>query len=226
MRFKNFWEEYFFFTNNVIRYSGQPTNFDFAFPIYRVREWDDFELNRNTLQYPSKNDCKKIGRANIPYHPVFYGSYSIDCAIKEINPKNKYVLTTWEWKEEFKINAHLLSTKDKDYQYSLQQYNIMNNEDYERELIKLNKNISPGTMLGDMLDTMYAVSDLFLNEEDYFGSALIGFEELYRTRLTKKYPTTDLLIYPSVKLNTGINLAIHPEIVDNYLELKKIEIFE
>ena len=208
MKFQNFWKEFSFFTNPVVRYSGKPTTLDFSFPIYRARKWDGFELKRENLQYPSKNDCKRIGRANVPYHPVFYGSYSIDCAVKEIKTKKPYALSTWTWKEEFKINAHLLSTREKEY---------------EKRLIELKRDFSPGTMHREMLETMSGVADLFLNEEDYFGSALIGFEELYRTRINTTYPSTDVIIYPSVQLAAGINLAIHPEIVDKYLVMTSVE---
>lgn len=223
MRFESFWKKFSFFTNPVVRYSGKSTSLDFSFPIYRAREWDGFELVRENLQYPSKNDCKKIGRANVPYHPVFYGSYSIDCAVKEIKTDKPYALSTWTWKEEFKINAHLLSTREKEYESALKLFNIMNNEEYEKRLIELKRDFSPGTMHGEMLETMSSIADLFLNEEDYFGSALIGFEELYRTRINKTYPSTDVIIYPSVQLSTGINLAIHPEIVDKYLVMTSVK---
>ena len=183
-------------------------------------------MERKNLQYPSKNDCKRIGRANVPYHPVFYGSYSIDCAIKEIKTDKPYALSTWAWKEEFEINAHLLSTREKEYESALKSFNVMNNEEYEKRLIELKRDFSPGTMHGEMLETMSSVADLFLNEEDYFGSAIIGFEELYRTRISKSITPTDLIIYPSVALAAGINLAIHPEIVDKYLVMTSVETFK
>jgi hypothetical protein len=196
---------------------------DLTYPIYRVREFDGFDLNRENLQYPSKSNCKKIGRANVPYHPVFYGSFSIDCAVNEIQTDKPYVISTWTWKEKSKINAKLLSTNEKEYESALKSYNVLNNEDYQTRLINSRRDYSPGTLLGEMLESMNGVADLFLNKDDYFGSAIIGFEELYRTRISKVLPTTDVLIYPSVKLSSGINLAIHPEIVDKYLELKDVQ---
>jgi hypothetical protein len=102
----------------------------------------------------------------------------------------------------------------------------MNNEEYEKRLIELKRDFSPGTMHGEMLETMSGVADLFLNEEDYFGSAIIGFEELYRTRINTTYPSTDVIIYPSIQLAAGINLAIHPEIVDKYLVMTSVETFK
>jgi hypothetical protein len=225
MRFENFWNEYSFFTDPVVRFSGKPTNIDFSFPIYRAREWNGFELIRENLQYPRENDCRRIGRANVPYHPVFYGSYSIDCAVKEIKTDKPIALSTWNWKEKLKINAHLLSTREKEYESALKEFNVNNNDDYQNRLIQLNRDFSSGTMHGEMLERMHGVAELFLNEEDYFGSAIIGFEELYRTRINKKYPSTDVLIYPSIRIKKGINLAIHPEVVDKFLVLKSIEIF-
>jgi len=226
MKFEKFWEEFSFFTNPVVRYSGKPTTFDFSFPIYRAREWDGFELIRENLQYPSKMDCRRIGRANIPYHPVFYGSYSSECAVKEIKTNKPYILSTWVWKEDFKINAHLLSTRQKEYESALKSFNIMNNQEYDERIIERHKNTGPGTLVGEMLETMEGIADLFLNEDDYFGSALIGFEELYRTRINKTYSSTDVIIYPSAQSKTGINLAIHPEIVDQYLELSEVKIIK
>ena len=236
MKFEKFWKEFSFFTNPDVRYSGKPTTFDFSFPIYRAREWNGFELIRENLQYPSIMDCRKIGRANIPYHPVFYGSYSSECSVSEcsvsecsvkeikLKKKKQYALSTWVWKEDFKINAHVLSTRQKEYESALKSFNIMNNQEYDEQIIERHKNTGPGTLVGEMLETMEGIADLFLNEDDYFGSALIGFEELYRTRIDKSHPSTDVIIYPSSKFKNGINLAIHPEIVDQYLELSEFKI--
>ena len=38
MRFENFWNEFSFFTNPVVKYSGKPTTLDFSFPIIVYRK--------------------------------------------------------------------------------------------------------------------------------------------------------------------------------------------
>jgi hypothetical protein len=72
-----------------------------------------------------------------------------------------------------------------------------------------------------MLNNSAHLSELFLIKDDYFASAILGHEELYRTRLSI-VENTDAIIYPSIVSKHDVNIAIHPEIVDEYLELKKI----
>ena len=59
----------------------------------------------------------------------------------------------------------------------------------------------------------------------YFGSAIVAYEELYRTKLST-LKNTDILVYPSLEYNGGVNVAIHPEVVDKYLDVYSVEILD
>jgi hypothetical protein len=222
MKFETFWKEYSFFTNPVIKYMGYPTEIDITLPIFRVREYDNFELCKEELRYPAKENCTRIGRANVPYYPVFYGSFSSECAINEVKKnsteKNQYVLSEWNWNRDAKISCILFSNRNNNFEFILGRHNIRSIEEYINLAIEKGKNIQKDSLQGSMLEKMNEISDFFLNEDDYFGSAIVAYDHLYRTRLSESMITIDAIIYISSSRD-GINIAIHPSIVDKYLNL-------
>lgn len=216
----NFWDDYFFFTNKVITTSGFFTKIDYSLPIYRARKYDGFDINDpKELQYPPKESCNKTGRANVPYHPVFYGSYDLECCIMELELKKgeEVVVSEWCWKEKPNLNTKLFSKFESECESLLRSFKIRTIEEYINLAISKKGELKPGTMHYDMINRMHVVCDLFLNENDYFGSAIVAFEELYRSRLNNESDKSDVLIYPSIVCNSGVNLAIHPDIVDKFL---------
>lgn len=217
----NFWNDFSFFTNNVIRLSGFCTEIDYNFPIYRARK-KDFEnlTDPRELKYIPIENCKKTGRANVPYHPVFYGSFDPTSAVAELKLKNEEViLSEWRWKENSKLIIKLFA-KIEHSEY-LKKYNIQTVVDYIEAIIKIKGPIENSFLLNEMIETSSHLSDLFLLEDDYFASAIVGFEELYRSRLSI-LNNVDAIIYPSIVSKNNINIAIHPEIVDEFLELKSV----
>lgn len=225
----NFWSDYSFFKNDVISMSGYISEIDYSKPLFRSRTYDGFNTNDiKELKYPDKTQCKKIGRANVPNYPVFYASYTKECAVNELklDKKKTVVVSEWKWKPDTSLVVKLFSKQEPEFEEALTNFNVRTIEKYvERAKIK-GLPLTPGTFHGDMLSRMSALCDLFLNESDYFGSAIIAFEELYRTRLNSSYPNSDVLIYPSVLNSGGINVAIHPEIVDKHLDAHSVEILD
>jgi hypothetical protein len=216
-----FWRDYSFFTDSIITTSGVPSKIDYSHLIYRARFYDGFDIDDiNELTYLKKEKCTKTGRANVPYHPVFYGSYSKECAIAELKLKEggKVVLSEWKWNSDIELVVKLFSKSEVNYESSLKKYNIRTVSQY-KELAKSKRGpLTPGSLHGDMITRMEAFSDVFLSD-DYFGSATLAFNELYRSRITKNdLPPSDLLIYHSKEYPGGVNLAIHPEVVDNFLD--------
>jgi hypothetical protein len=217
----NFWEDFGFFKNSVVSMSGYCTQLDHSKPIYRARK-KDFEniTDKKELTYLQKEDCIKLRRANIPYHPVFYGSFDPACAVAEITDNNEAViLTEWQWKERAKVRTKLFAKIE--HSGSLKRFNIQTLEEYIDAIDKLKGPIEKNYMIKEMLNNSAHLSELFLIKDDYFASAILGYEELYRTRLSI-VENTDAIIYPSIVSKHDVNIAIHPEIVDEYLELKKI----
>ncbi len=219
----DFWKDYSFFTDSIITTSGVPSKIDYSHSIYRARVCDGFDINDiNELTYLKKEKCTKTGRANVPYHPVFYGSYSQDCAIAELKLEkgDRVILTEWKWKKEVELNVSLFSKSEIDYESTLKKFNVRTVNQYKELATKKRGPLSPGSFHGDMITRMDLFSDVFLSD-DYFGSATLAFNELYRSRITKNMNNpADLLIYHSKKYPGGINLAIHPEVVDKFLEFK------
>lgn len=218
----NFWKDFSFFTNKVISISGYPTEIDYTVPIYRARIKDFTNLTDiKELTYLQKENCKKTGRANVPYHPVFYGSFNPNCAIKEVRIENEeIVLSEWQWKKNTNLKIKLFAKTD--HNVPLNRYGIKNIEDYITGFEKARGHpIKENSLFSSMISNTNHCCDLFLIENDYFASAVLAFEELYRTRIST-CENVDAIIYPSIKMHDDVNIAIHPEVVDNYLELKKI----
>lgn len=203
--------------------SGFFTEIDYNLPVYRVRKKDFTNLTDiKELTYLQKENCKKTGRANVPYHPVFYGSLNPNCAIKEVSAENEeIVLSEWHWKKNTNLTIKLFA-KD-EHNDTLRRYGIKNVEDYITGIEKLKGPIMKDSLLGNMISNTSHFSDLFLIENDYFASAILAFEELYRTRISI-LDSVDAIIYPSIKMKDDVNIAIHPEVVNNFLELKKISV--
>jgi hypothetical protein len=225
----NFWEDDPLLTNPVITLSGFYTKIDYTLPLFRTRIHKGFDIyDKKELQYPEKKNCKKLGRANIPFHPVFYASYSKECAIKEIRLKENLnvVITEWRWKPDISLSVKLFSKLETAFEQSLIKFNIRTVKEYVDLSERIRGPITPDSMHGKMLEKMHTLCDLFLNDEDYFGSALVAYEELYRSRLSKTVQSSDLLVYPSVFNDGGVNVAVHPEVVDKYLEIYSVELID
>ncbi len=218
----NFWEDFSFFTNNTIRLSGFYTEIDYSFPIYRARKKDFNNLtDKKELTYLQKENCTKIGRANVPYHPVFYGSFEAACAVKELKLFNDedVILTQWQWRESSNLRVKLFAKNE--HNDCLKRFNIKTIENYINAIEIFKGSIEKNNMLNEMISNSSHLSNLFLIEDDYFASAIVGFEELYRSRLSS-LENIDAIVYPSIVCENQINIAVHPEIVDEFLELKKI----
>jgi len=217
----NFWEDFGFFKNSVVSMSGYCTQLDHSKPIYRARKKDFKNIDDpKNLTYVPIEKCNKTGRANIPYHPVFYGSFEPACAVAEITDNNEAViLTEWQWKESAKIRTKLFAKIE--HSVSLKRFNIQTVEEYHAGIENLKGPIEKSNLIKEMMNRSAKFSDLFLIKDDYFASAILGYEELYRTRIST-VENTDAIIYPSIVSKHDVNIAIHPEIVDEYLELKKI----
>lgn len=220
----DFWKDYTFFTNPVVQLAGFSTKIDCKIPVFRARKYEKFDIaSREEMQYPPKDKCNITGRANLPFHPVFYGSYDKECAVNELNLETgtEVAVSEWYWKENISLNVKLFSKMDEESESILRKYNVRTIKEFVDLCYSKYGKQKQGDFYYDMINRMNTMCDLFLNKEDYFGSAIVAFEELYRSRLNRSIKNSDVLIYPSIKTPQSVNLAIHPEIVDNYLEYKK-----
>lgn len=195
---------------------------DVAIKFFRIRKVDD-KFNAeliSTHASPPSEVCTKLQRANIPHHPVFYGSENPATAISEImqgesgNMKDIYVLSEWSFKTNTQINiCPLIFAKS-----SVPWVNdfVQNAVDYIKNDILVG--YEEGQKDG-FIEGLRFLSDLFLCENASPITSHIAHMNIYAQHGYRP----DLLIYPSVqtKRNT-VNYAIHPNAIAEKAKLENI----
>ncbi|WNH07701.1 hypothetical protein [Thalassobellus suaedae] len=196
---------------------------DFTFPFYRLRK-ESKTMNTKLISeysYPPNSVIKKVQRANIPYHPVFYCADSPMAAIMEtirdektINPKTNYYLSKWELKPdiEFKVSPFLFGNLA-----DSSPYKILSDDNFKK-IEELLKDYSKDEIEG-MKKIMHLLSHLFIFENTYVVSSFIAHNYIYASHNFR----TDIFIYPSHQTNRErVNFAIHPNVVTEKLQLKSV----
>jgi len=182
-------------------------NFSFYRVRLNVKENEDLQLLR-TFSYPLPQFCTENGRANLKNKSVFYSTNCALTAIMESKPKVGDIgyLSVWEGCTTRVMKAGILLPKD------LKRENIwsaMANDIYTHA----KKNSNEKTQ-----EIFKFISQLFLYEESpYCLTSFISNELMYGENWN------DFVVYPSF-VNDGFscNLAIHPNVVDNFLRFKKV----
>ncbi|WP_179320899.1 hypothetical protein [Winogradskyella helgolandensis] len=198
---------------------------NFAMDIFRVRPLDDIQ-NINLFSqhsYPPIN-VVGFGRCNFPNYPVFYGSNNPLTALLEVARENggtskKYCISKWNIESENDIifqsfiQAKLIENSDYDGLRESQRKRI--NEPFKG---KLTQGQCDGIiLLLEFLDTC------FITDKKYAVSSCLAHRAIYSEHNLK----TDILMYPSIQTQyTGINFAINPNYVDNYMQLNRLYIME
>lgn len=188
--------------------------------FYRVRlsksigDKEDFNLIQ-TYSYPPAQFCDKIGRANLKFKSVFYSSNCPLTAIKEAKPEVGDIgyLSVWEGNTLREMKAGALIPKnlksenvwhglsDGVYNYA---ENYINKEKIEKAQF--------------YHEALKFISQLFLDgEKSYLLTSWIANELFYESAWR------DFIIYPSFYNNAySCNIALHPNVVNNYLKFKKV----
>jgi len=207
----------------------QPMQFNkFLRHFFRVRILDTF-TNLDLIRehsYPPL-EIVKMGRCNFPGYPVFYCSNNPGTALLEMvrnqvgNPVN-FCVSKWELvksNQELIFERFLQITLPNDNIFNLLTKDLENriNEPFEKSYKKrLSKSQEKG-----ILEYLKYLDSCFITDVDYSISASLA----HRTFYAKHKVKTDILIYPSVQTYyKGVNLAIHPNFVDNNLRLKRLYI--
>lgn len=200
---------------------------DFNLSLYRVRECEKF----NNLDLFCEHSYPPIaftnlGRCNLPGYPIFYSSNnpltSLTEVIRQSDFKNKkYCISKWGI-----IQKNNIEIVTQNFMYS----NLSSENGFKQlvdnDLKKYNEtfkgNLSESQQLGLQKLLKYLHNE-FINDENYNISAVLTHEAMYSNH---SY-STDILIYPSRQSNKiGTNFAVHPNIVDNLLELQKLYIIQ
>jgi len=199
---------------------------EFSLKIFRAREANpntDFNLIREH-SYPPIN-LTGMGRCNFPKYPVFYGSDNAMTALIEVarntgNPIKKYFISKWEIlspQETLIFQTFLQTELPEENLYTIFQEEIKEkiNEPF---LKSFNKTLDPERKNG-LLKYLSFLNSSFINDNDYSLSASLAYNTLYADHNYR----TDILMYPSVQTKfKGVNLAIQPNFVENYLKLNRI----
>ena len=178
------------------------------------------------LSYPPATLCKDYGRANIPYHPMFYCcSFADDFStplpryismletsdfvkVKDSIGIERSTCSRWDVVEKLNLLALPFSTE---YGRTIPIIKQIQNE-WER--VKRENGIS-----GEALELVDYMSNEIAKEitknEDYFKIANFVYYVLFINEQTKE---KDGIIYPSVAAaGEGFNIVLKPEVVDKKL---------
>jgi hypothetical protein len=189
------------------------------FLLYRVRmnidtKKEDTNLI-HTFSYPPPNICTKNGRANLKGKSVFYCSNCSGTAIMESKPQVGDIgyLSIWQGNSNRDMRASILLPQE------LKQENVWNivAQDSYNYLLKHNSQIEPEMAERYKLALKF-ISDLFLQENEPYNVTSIFANEMLYSELNFDY-----IIYSSVvNQSYSCNLALHPNIVQNYLLFHKV----
>lgn len=179
------------------------------------------------LSYPPVTVCKEYGRANLPFHPMFYCcSFPSDYSAPQpriitlmetsnfINDtKSKGIerstCSRWDVKERLNLLALPFSKK---YERTIEDIQIIQ-EEWRRERNREDVNKKALEIVEYMSEEIAKKSN---NGADYFKIANFIYYLLYQNRKTKD---SDGIIYPSVAAaGEGFNLVLKPEVADQKLE--------
>lgn len=183
--------------------------------------------NISDLTYPQKQNCTKYGRANIPFHPVFYCSYYsadwespipryislLEVSDFSIDPISCGIQRTTcsRWDVVEQLNLLALPFSD-NYSQSIEPIeqiketwnNYINNNRINRDALNLIEYMS--NEIAKKVD----------NEIEYFKIAHFVHYLLHINNKTKCF---DGLIYPSVAADgQGFNIALKTDTVDRKLK--------
>lgn len=178
------------------------------------------------LSYPP-TQFTKYGRANIPYHPMFYGC-TFGMEQTNVEPRILTLLETSEFAQDTDTIGIQRSTCSRwNVIDSLQLLALPFSNSYSSPIDEIkqiqdewNKEIGKVNINKKALDiTIYMSKEIAkkaIADSDYFKIAHFVYFLLYLNENTKDY---DGIIFPSVAANgDGYNVAIKPEVVDKKLQ--------
>lgn len=198
----------------------------FTLPIFRVREVESF-TNISLFSehsYPPIN-LTSFGRCNFPKNPVFYCSNDPMTALLEVirdgDFKNrKFCISRWEImesKNEFVFQTFLQTELDEQNHFS-----ILKIAEIEQLKIPFENKLSEDKKAG-LTELLKFLHNSFINDKNYFLSASLAHRTLY----AEHNFATDILLFPSVQTKfKGVNMAIHPNFVDNMMRVLRFYIVE
>lgn len=196
---------------------------DFRPNLYRVREWDQIKnVNLFTEHSYPPPAFTNFGRCNFPNYPIFYSSDNPMVALMEVIRENEIKNTAFcvsKWGLNNNESAEII------IQHYLNQslpeqnsFKSLNEKDKEKIKKIFATQLSQDQLQG-FNEIVSFFSSQFTNDNNYHISASLTYDIFFEN--PKR--ATDVLIYPSIQSKfKGVNYALHPNFVDNMLELKRL----
>jgi len=199
---------------------------DFTLQMFRARELSTFtNVNLFTEHSYTPISLTGFGRCNFPEYPVFYCSNSPTTALIEVirdeeYKGRKFCISKWQLNDvdgklAFQTFLNTKLDKNNPFQYL---------RDLELEKMgqpfedKLDEERKKG--LAELLKYFH---NLFMEDDSYALSASMAHRSLYANHNM----STDILMYPSMQTKfKGVNMAIHPNFVDNMMRTQRFYILE
>jgi hypothetical protein len=206
---------------HILDYVQPISHKDFNFNIFRVRELSTFKDYNLFCEHSYKPIMltKDMGRCHFPDHPIFYGSTSAMVALSEVirntDFNNKiYCISKWEIipsKYPILFQPFIFSKLPDDNPYRTVRDSLNINQPFEGKL-------SDDQIKGIQI-LLEFLGNLFTFDNTYSVSASLAHRRLYDQTENR----TEIMMYPSAQSDyRGVNLAIHPNFVDNRMRLKRV----
>lgn len=191
--------------------------------FFRVRTKNSFN-DESEIFIPSQHSylpvekCSKHGRCHVKGNPVFYGSGSVHCAVKEMNEQEqrRYILSIWKlppqenlhninfFRGDDLLNDEFLSFKEQTLQTTFKLLEVSGDNDKEM-----------------VIRHEAAWSNIFTSNTTHTLSACIAHYLLYMVPNGRE----SIIMYPSVKTGEDANYAVHPFLADQMILHKIIDIY-
>ncbi len=196
--------------------------------LYRVRAINEKEEDikkLDTFSYPPIGSTKQ-NRANLAGNPVLYCSLSGMAALKEyringepISSGQELYLSVYKIKQDSSINYIQYLFPESIVKGAL--YEKINKRKLQ-QMKGLLKSYQPNKQKAVLKLTNY-IAEKFLMKNDYSISSFLSHYYLYEIGQDCR-PGIDAIVYPSVARDANdFNIALHPNAVDNKLELIEVQ---
>jgi hypothetical protein len=175
--------------------------------------------------YPPMRLTTKLNRCSFPKYPVFYGSNNAMTALAEVvrndDFKNRrYCISRWaihQSDDRILIQPFLFGDLHVANPFSALRENINN------RIPSVFENRLTSEQEAGMRLYLKFMADTFVSDDSYELSAFFAHRRFYAPHNFR----TDILIYPSVQTQyKGVNIAIHPNFVDNKMFATRFYIVE
>lgn len=219
--------------SNIVRIALLVRRLDIDTKIIRVRrhsQENQLFKYKKELSSPPKESVG-LARANLKGQPIFYGAVFSDFCISD-TPRltclfeasrevlddyfvGKLDLTYSLWINKREINLFVIPVFDsyphpaKDFEWYFELWKkLMKDNAISEEQIEVLKELS----------RHFSFTGEWDKEQNSYA-----YTADFTARLLKDYPDIDGIMYPSARLKEegiGVNVAIRPEVIDNFFELK------